>query len=608
MSSTLPPPSFIDDNASPSHRLPPSPSHIIHQWLNSTYSDTSSAYTGSFIDDGADMLLPIRNRAGFGAIDARFYKNRKRREDVEGGAWNEDIARAVGGDIGRNLGGLRGVGCGVEVRRVGRSVEEDGDNEIGERDGAGSEGGSGVRRRRRWRKGERKDTVTVPLPRRWGTIIIKDEGRVIVVDEEGEFDSGNKSGEEVGGEGKWIEAPPTISEASVRVEERKRRHKRRTKKVETLTTIPESEYEEVLIEEGGSDLVSPTDFFMTGGASGWPSPKPSSVAYSSDKSYGKPKSKSKKDSPVQSLPGSWPSPPQSPTKGKALSETSTDTSSSKHSWGKPSSHRSHRVGSRGSHSSSRSARDNVSTKTNSVYKPAAVEDATDTSSDNASKQQDVGWQDDHKGSEGWSVDKRSSKSASSKSSSKKGWSGGGDAWGNDEPEEQPTVQDWPHGRVKTVSDASSRASRHASEVSHTLSAATSHASRRQSQRFRTSSEASWDGYERPKTESEISIVGSDSERSWPAGRVSSRHSRETDVSRTYSRRSSRHGSQAGWGGSDGWGGSQTANVDGWGGRKMDSGSGIGRSDIDETSEDEVGDWSSLKIKVKSRRRSVDAWE
>lgn len=287
--SSISPRSFIDDGASFHHRLPPTD---IREWLRSTSSDTTSAYTGSFIDDGADMLLPCHHRPGFGAIDARFYKNRKRREDETGGVWNEDIARAVGGDIGRNLGALREVGD-IEVRR------RDGDNDGGE---DGSEDGKGKRRRR---EGKRKDTVTVPLPRRWGTIVIKDEGgRVVVVDEDGEFDSGVQNNEMVEGDGKWINALPTISEPGTRTSERKKRHRRRKERTETLVTIPESEYEEVLVSaEAKSDMMSPTGFFMTGGAGGWLSPNPSSVAYSSDKPYSKPKSKSKSEqaSPVRSL-------------------------------------------------------------------------------------------------------------------------------------------------------------------------------------------------------------------------------------------------------------------------------------------------------------------
>lgn len=563
--SSITPPSFIDDGTAFPNRRPPS---NITKWLATTSSPSSdtastSTYTGSYVDDGADMLLPSPHRPGFGAIDARFYKQRKRRDGERCRAWNEDIQRAVAGDIGRSLEGLRGVGE-VNVRR------EDGGREEG-------------------RRGRRKDTVTVPLPRRWGTIVIKDGGgRVIVVDEEGEFDSrsmmedGNKEG------GKWIKAATAVSGSSVEGQDRVRKDKRKKKKLpepaNVLPSIQESEYEEVPADDTAeTDIMSPTDFFMTGGASGWPIPKASSIAYSSTKSF----SKSKKGSPMRSLPGSWPSPPQSPTKNLPVSGTSSVASSSKQSWGKESSH--HSYGSRRSQNSLRHNGDNVSVKTYSTYKPAAVEDAPDTSSDNPSVLQDTEWPDYHKTSAGWGSGKGSTSSTSSKRSSAKGWKGAEETWVNNEQQDIPAMQDWTGQRVKTAIEASSRASHH------------------QIQRSHTPSEASWDGYERPKTESEVSVVGTDSERYWPGSQLSSRHSRVSDESRQYSRSGSMHESHVGWGDSDGWGGSQTANVDGWEGTGMGSGSGIGKDDIDETSE-EGEDWSSLNIKVKSRRESVGEWQ
>ncbi|KAH7413767.1 hypothetical protein DE146DRAFT_749967 [Phaeosphaeria sp. MPI-PUGE-AT-0046c] len=506
--SSITAPSFIDDGTSFHNRLPPSD---ITKWLNGTSSSTSSAYTGSFIDDGADMLLPSQHRPGFGAVNTRFYRQRKRRDDEKRGAWNGDIQRAVAGDIGRSLEGLKGVG-GVEFRR-------------GDREG------------KEVRKGRKKTTVTVPLPRRWGTIVIKDEGgRVIVVDELGEFDSGaRQEGEEQSG-GKWAQAVTTISETSLemapeweRVRQEKRRGKQKKHFAEpmgVLTPILESEYEEVTIEDAAeTGVMSPTELFMTGGASGWPSPKRSSVAYSSVNSLSKPK----KGSPVQSLPGSWPSPPQSPTENVVTSETYSDSKSSKQSWGKVPSHQSY--DNRKSNGSSIHSDDHVSVKTYSTYKPVTIEDVPDTSSDHASVLADAGWQDEH---------------------------------------QPPTWQDWAGSRIETVSEASSRASCPQGERSY------------------TPSEVRWDGYERPKTESEVSVVGSGSERSWPGSRVSSMHSRRSNVSRQQSRGGSYHGGQAGWGGSEGWGGSQGANVDGWGGQGSGHGSGTERWGIYETSEDEDG--------------------
>jgi hypothetical protein len=596
--SSITPPSFVDDGSSFEKRM----AHGLHptqisKWLHSSGSDTTSVYTGSYIDDGADMLVPPRHAPGFGPINPKFYKQRKKREDGERGIWNDDIRKAVVGDIGRSLEKMRGIG-GVEVKRVDR-----GEGKVKEKE-------------------KRKDTVTVPLPQKWGTIVIKDDdGRVIVVDEDGEFDSGPrvKEPEETPVESKWIKAlstidlPPLSSPLARHASEKRDHGKRSTRKhkhiqqpVKPLTSIPESEYEDGYQPSGGEDLMSPTGFFMTGGASGWPSPEPTSIvspAKSRSSRKQPPSIKENLKSPVRSPPGSWPSPPQSPTKSSSISDESMNTGCSVQSWGK----KSHRSGK--SHKSSRDEGNNGSTKTCSTYKPATVEDAPETSSDQASvlkngewggsqKESLGGWGGSNKASEhNWNGSTDSSHKSSRHSTNVADFH---DTWAPSDHHLAPSViQNWVGDRVKTVSEASSHESR-----------SLSHQRRNHS---RAPSETGWDGYEKPKTMSEVSVVGTESEQNWPGSRTSSRHSRWSKALDHRSHRSSRHGSQARWEGSERErGGSQEANIDGWRG-KSDSGSRMGgegyANGYDENNETYLNeDWGGVKVRVGSRRGSVVGWE
>jgi hypothetical protein len=541
--SSITPPSFVDDGSSFEKRIPHGlhPAHISN-WIHSSGSETTSAYTGSYIDDGADMVVPSRPAPGFGPINPKFYKQRKRHENEERGVWNDDIQKAVAGDIGRSLERMRGIG-GVEVKRADR-----GERQV---------------------KDKKKDTVTIPLPPKWGTIVIKaDDGRVIVVDEDGEFDSGPKVQEPEKPETKWIKAPSTIDLPPPPPPKRDRTKKKRKhilEPIKSLTPIPESEYEDIHEPDASEDIMSPTGFFMTGGASGWPSPVPSSIASPRKSSK---RSSSLKKSPAVSVPGSWPSPPNSPTK---YSDTST---SSEQSWGE----KSRRSGK--SHKSSRHEGDDVSTKTYSTYKPPVVEDALDSSSDRAPVFEDGGWGVGLKGSvDEWVGSQKGS--ADGWGGSQKGSVGG---WGGSTksskhsatptaiPDPIPTaaptaIQNWVADRAKTVSEASS------------------HKSRSRSHRSRAPSESSWDGFEVPKTMSEVSVAGTESERNWSGSQAS----RRTKGSEHRSHRSSRRGSQAGWGG----------NEQDWGG-KSESGNGY-----DEDNSTYLNDnWSGVKVRVRSRRGSV----
>jgi hypothetical protein len=543
--SSITPPSFVDDGSSFEKRIHHGlhPAHISN-WIRSFDSDTTSAYTGSYIDDGADMLVPSRRAPGFGPIDPKFYKQRKRRENEERGAWNDDVQKAVAGDIGRSLEKMRGIG-GVEVKRT-----HGGEARV---------------------KDKKKDTVTIPLPPKWGTIVIKaNDGRVVVVDEDGEFDSGPTGQEQVDAEVKWVKAPSTIDlpppppapKRDTRTKEKKKHNP-----VKSLTPIQESdEYEDIYDPSGGEDPMSPTGFFMTGGASGWPSPVPSCIA--SPRNSGK-QSSSVKKSPVRSLPGSWPSPPHSPTK---YSDTST---SSEVSWGKKSSHNGGK-----SRRSSRHDGDNMSTKTYSTYKPPVVEDAPDTSSDRIllAKDGECGriqkgsveeWGDGQKGGVGWGGSTKSSKHSATPAFIPDPF-----------PTTAPTaIQNWV---AKTVSETSSRKSRS------------------RTHRSRAPSESSWDGFEKAKSMSEISVAGTEGERDWG----DSQPSRKSKGSEHRSHGSSRRGCQVGWGGSEqDWGASQTANVEVWDG-KSEGGGGYANGYGEDNSTYLNDNWSGVKVRVRSTRGST----
>jgi hypothetical protein len=572
--SSITPPSFFDDGSEFEKR-------ILHptKWPKSSASDTTSAYTGSYIDDGADMLLPDRHAPGFGPINPNFYKQRKRSEN-ENAAWNDDIQKAVAGDIGRSLEKMRGIG-GVEVKRADE--------------------------KERGYKEKRKTTVTIPLPRKWGTFVIKaDNGRVIVIDEEGEFDSGPQmqQQQQQPQPTKWVKAPTTVSLQPSSTTERSHRHKNKKKDLEpikSLTPIPESEYEDGSIPSGGEKVISPTDFFMTGGANGWPSRTPSPIQ---SRQGTKNSSPLKPSSPIRSLPGSWPSPPHPPIKA---SEKSTGSASTQ-SWVEGKSRSSGK--SRRSDRASKHDADNVSTKTYSTYKPATVEDAPDTSSDHASLAKVIGWDGSQKSktkAESWAESQKSSNPSwdEDNQASEHNWDGSNRSthksthttiqspheagvnvtW--DPPVVAPNIipQNWIGDNIKNSASSSSHRSR--SHRHHSHSKSRSHKSHSHS---RAPSESSWDGYEKPKTMSEVSVAGTGngSERSWLGSQRASSH---------------KSGSQHG-----GWGGSQTANVGGWGDR---TDSDVGDDEDDET--DLNDSWSGVKVRVRSKSRrgstsAVGGWE
>jgi hypothetical protein len=590
--SSITPQSFVDDGGSFTKRVP----HGIDQrriakWISGGDSEVSG-YTGSYIDDGADLLLPQRTAPGFGEVNTKFYKQRKRKEEKDV-LWNDDVQKAITGDIQRNLAKLRGLG-GVEVKKPARehTGQEAGEGENGKKE---------------------KGTVTVPMPPQWGTFVIKgDDGRVIIVGKEGEFDSGPQKAPSEQPE-RWVKAASTIApptptsptavsvplsppkhshtsskdrpkekEKESKHEGRKHKHKKShhshlTIPPKALTPIPESEYEDGYLPSGGEDIGSPTGFMMTGGASGWPSTKtvtsiasparsvgggyeymiPESPARSISQGYRHviphsdgyeyvipdSPSKSRPSSPVRSPPGGWPSPPVSPvtSKSKAASEQSWSGSKYEDAWKVNSpihshkSERSHRTNkSENSHHSKKHEYDTHSVKSHSTYRAPTVEDAPNTSSEEKDNVV-TGW--------GGSVDAASAKS----------W-GGSKKGSHHSPSgrRQGSVAGW-HSPVKPASEQSwssrPKAADNPSWTGIDPSSFQQHANSPTSPHFgspaRPSSEATWDGFEKPKSLSDASVVGTGSERSELGSRVS-RSSKTPSHHSHRSHRSSAHGQPIGW--------------------------------------------------------------
>ncbi|KAF2023611.1 hypothetical protein EK21DRAFT_80491 [Setomelanomma holmii] len=542
--SSITSPSFVDDGGSFQKRIPRGlhPAHIA-KWIDSSNSDTTSAYTGSYIDDGADMLYASGGAPGFGKIDPKFYKQRKRKEGKDG-VWNEDIQKAVAGDIQRSLDKMRGV-RNVEIKSV------------------------GAEKKSQEAKDREKDTVMVPLPPKWGTFVIKaDDGRVIVVDEDGEFDSGPRKLAPEQQSVKWIKAPtmidtpsvppPSLKHSASRDKERRTKERKKHKEIslptKTLTPIPESEYEDGYVPSAGEDLFSPTGFFMTGGADGWPS---------------RPATSTTDLNTVEACLA------YTLTTGKLAVPTAV----------------AHEIGKKDF--------DNVSNKTYSTYRPVTVEDAPDTSSENAPIVKQVSWAGSQKGSvSGWggSNDGLGDCHKSSVKSSKYGSDAIEDeAWTASEAASEihmgASVQNWVGDRVKTISETSthkSRARSHRSRRHKTRSQSRSHAPSEHSWADGDKdSEATWDGYEKPKTLSEVSVAGTGSERSWPDSQASEQ----------------RHGSRS-------WAGSQRANVDGWPSDQTESedGQATYANGYDEDNATYLNEnWGGVKVRVGSRRESVAGW-
>ena len=132
----------------------------------------------------------------------------------------------------------------------------------------------------------------------------------------------------------------------------------------------------------------------------------------------------------------------------------------------------------------------------------------------------------------------------------------------------------------------------------------------------------WDGFERPKTTSEVSVAGSGSEQSWPASQHSqhthgSRHTHQTRRSHA-SHRSRKH-SQTGWEGSqhskhtnsnDGWGRSNARSASSWVNASSAGSSPVKYANgFDEPNETYLNEtWGGVPVRVASRRTSVAGWD
>jgi hypothetical protein len=649
--SSITPQSFVDDGGSFTKRIPRGlDQRHVARWIASSKSE-ASAYTGSFVDDGADMQLPPGVAPGFGPIDTRFYKQKKRKEPRDGvqTVWSDDVQKAISGDIQRNLEKIRELG-GLEVKRTDRDGCQDkkpGDQEK-----------------------VKKDTVTVPMPPQWGTFVIKaDDGRVIVVDKDGEFDSGPQKA--LSEQPKhWVKAASTVESASLargpvphstpmhrtssrqtkeRSKEKQKQKSGSEKNVKnnksrrshlssskTLTSISESEYEEGYLHSDGEDMGSPTGFMMTGGASGWPSSRASSVAHtavsmsdayeyivpgsptkaiSEGFRYVRPRSQGYKDiipvsnswiekkaSSMRSPPARRPSPDILPVKGdtKVLSEVSWDGGQFESAWkvASPShSCKSHRS----THTSNKSPKskndsDSASGKSHATYKAPTVEDASGEEDYIA-----TGWGGSVKSTEtqGWGRNQNNNEESSS--SKKEGrepasmlsantphphtWAGAGSKSSSERSwSKRPKATDnasWTGVESPTFQQiANSPTSVHFGSPTLPLG------------------DTTWDGLERNKSTSEVGVVGTGSERaslgrqSQVSSIQSARRSHGSHDTRR-SHRSSKHVHPTGWeDGQAGWaGGSQTSHLSRHSQRPDDAAIWPGSHAVSEQS------WSSQKARV-----------
>lgn len=564
MSST---PSFIDDGRSFTQRLPPATSLAnVPHWLNTTHGslDTISTYTGSYIDDGLD-LLPT-STPGFGPINPRFYAHKKRQNKEGGdGAWNDDIARAVGGDIQASLSKLRNISK-VEVKRPETDSREE-----------------------KRRRDKRKGVVSVPAPLKWGTFVIKgDDGRVIVIDDRGEYDSGcvnreQKVDESEKRDRRWVRATRTPSpppstpafreeDTGARLSDREGKSRRRSSKSKTrnesmrekkhspkpLTPISESDY--LSDDPVKVSSASPTDFFMTGGLSGWPSRAPSPnppspivphaiTWYTSIspptydiRSASKSKTKSEQYS-RHSLPHGWPSSPVSPTKSVCSSSFTNPKSPSTRKESSRSSRRTHRSkqGSKGHDHKDQEARSNYQSLD-------IIEVSYDETPPREVSYSLASWGEKAVSARSWSDAHKEGKSEA-------------DAW------------EWvADGTVKSFGHGSAGVDLGWSKADSKLRSVHGWSNDEKQSHDEDNGGGEWDGFEKPKMISEISVAGSASEHSWPGSQHSVRTHLTHRTQRSHTpRRSNRH-SPTGWpasqanskaGGTVHWSGSAIQSEQNW---------------------------------------------
>ncbi|KAF2792702.1 hypothetical protein K505DRAFT_375869 [Melanomma pulvis-pyrius CBS 109.77] len=195
--SDLTPASFVDDGLDIASRMPTAGSSDkakrgssdnakrgsdvnTNAWADGVSgNEVPSSYTGSFFDDGADMLPRRAPGPGFGEINKSFFEASQRHKKVTKN--NLDIQRAVSGDINATMKKIRAVG---EIR-----VRED--PQVEKMKASEKEKARKEEEAKKAEEERKKQPVTFEIPYHFGTFVIHGEdGRVIVVDSDGEYDSG----------------------------------------------------------------------------------------------------------------------------------------------------------------------------------------------------------------------------------------------------------------------------------------------------------------------------------------------------------------------------------------------------------------------------------
>ncbi|EMD92453.1 hypothetical protein COCC4DRAFT_69812 [Bipolaris maydis ATCC 48331] len=473
--SSITPTSFIDDAISLTNRLPRGLGpHQVAQWLSQHGSDTS-AYTGSFIDDNVDSVL---RDSGVSSSHVRDHGKEKRKHE-KGHVWNERVQKAVSGDVQRHVDKIRGLrGC-VRVQKVGGVSESE----------------------------KKKEKVSVPLPREWGTFVIREkDGRVVVVDEEGEFDSG---GQQQLPRWAWVRAESTVQASEsesvrgdveqLRLEQQmgssrsvgiaktaRRRHREfgwsnsQGSPTKVLSPIPESECESGCLPSGSETTRSPRDFMMSGANAWSPHTRPSAVSTvgSASESWDYRSSKSVAEMVKKGY--------------RHVKPVSWETRHAGDAWEVDGP--GHWYQNNGSTSSSKSKK---STKSCSTYKAPTVEDASSTSSggDGRNLPHPYTW-------------------AASPSDSVGNWS----------------------RRPKAADNPAWTGIQAYSSQQHVLN---------NTPTTRSSSEVTWDGFERDKTLSDVSIAGSSSTHGCPSNKSMQSNHHDTGR-RSTSREQIRAYNQHGW--------------------------------------------------------------
>lgn len=286
--SSITPLSFVDDGLEIEKRIRHSDSHNLRKGLRGTFHEAhqtnpSSVYTGSFIDDGADMLLPAKSTAGFGKVDDKFYEEVKAKQRKKSNKWNADMQRAISGDIQNNLARMKGI-ANIQVKK--KPVQQTDEKACAEEKVESQ------------KDEEKKEAVKVRVPPKWGTFVIKaGNGRIIVVDEDGEYDSGPQP-TNVQRMERWVKAPSTamgppmqaaqsllsvpppppppkvtsfkvdsyVSKARKDVRKYSKEGSRHENAESKLPRKHEKKHSKNVEEK----VTSPTNFAMAGGASGWP--------------------------------------------------------------------------------------------------------------------------------------------------------------------------------------------------------------------------------------------------------------------------------------------------------------------------------------------------